>query len=76
MLLDAQGVPARRVRTLTELLEEGQPEARGLLTTLPVGAEETPVQLPAVGFRLNGHSLGPTQAPKRVGADNKRWLAD
>jgi hypothetical protein len=44
------------------------------LTTLPVGAEETPVQLPAVGFRLNGHSLGPTQAPKGVGADNERWL--
>ena len=75
-LLDAKGVPASRVRTLIQLLEEGQPQARGLLTTLPVGVEETPVQLPAVGFRLNGHSLGPTQAPKSVGADNKRWLTD
>jgi len=75
LVLDAKGVPASRVRTLTELLEEGQPEARGLLTTLPVGVEKTPVHLPAVGFRLNGHSLGSTQAPKSVGADNGRWLA-
>jgi len=76
LLLDAKGVPASRVRTLTQLLEEGQPQARGLLTTLPVGAGATPVQLPAVGFRLNGHSLGPTQSPKSVGADNGRWLAE
>ena len=75
-LLDAQGVPASRVRSLSELLGEGQPQARGLLATLPVGSEQTKVRLPAIGFRLNGHNLPPTRPPKSVGADNERWLPD
>jgi crotonobetainyl-CoA:carnitine CoA-transferase CaiB-like acyl-CoA transferase len=74
--LDAKGVPASRVRSLNQLLNEGQPQARGLLATLPVGSEKTPINLPAIGFRLNGDSLAPTQAPKKVGEDNDRWLAD
>jgi len=73
-LLDEAGVPASRVRTINELLAEGQPAARGLLTELKVGDADTPLQLPGIGFRLNGDSLTPQRAPRKVGADNDKWL--
>lgn len=72
--LDLLGVPASRARKLSELLADGQPAARGLLTELEVGERGTKAQLPGIGFRLNGHSLGPTRAPRTVGNDNTRWL--
>ncbi|MCB9484175.1 MAG: CoA transferase [Dehalococcoidia bacterium] len=74
-LLDREGVPAARVRSIGELLREGQPAARDLLHELPVGANGTPVQVPAIGFRLNGDSLAPTRPPHRIGEDNARWLS-
>jgi len=73
-LLDEAGVPASRVRTINELLTEGQPAARGLLTELKVGDVDTPLKLPGIGFRLNGDSLTPQRAPRKVGADNDKWL--
>ena len=75
VLLDAAGVPASRVRSIGEVLREGQPAARELLHELPVGARGTPVQLPAIGFRLNGDALAPTRPPRLVGQDNDRWLS-
>lgn len=72
-LFDAEGVPASRVRSIGELIAEGQPSARELLHELPVGEHGTPVQMPAIGFRLNGDSLGPRRPPRRVGEDNARW---
>ena len=71
---DELGVPASRVRSIGQVLAEGQPAARGLLHELAVGDEGTPVQLPGVGFRLNGDSLGPRKAPHKIGQDNERWL--
>lgn len=62
--LAAHGVPASRVRRLSEVLDEGQPAARGLLHTVEVGAGGTPVQVPGAGFLLNGDSLGPRRAPR------------
>ncbi|MGE3960532.1 MAG: CaiB/BaiF CoA transferase family protein [Dehalococcoidia bacterium] len=73
-LLNAAGVPSSRVRSLGELLREGQPAARDLVHELPVGEHGTPVRVPAIGFRLNGDSLPPRRAPHRVGEDNARWL--
>ena len=74
ILLDAAGVPASRVRKLSETLAEGQPQARELLQTLAVGERQTPVALPSVGFKLNGASPGPIKSPRPVGADNAKWL--
>jgi crotonobetainyl-CoA:carnitine CoA-transferase CaiB-like acyl-CoA transferase len=76
VLLDAAGVPASRVRKLSETLSEGQPQARGLLQTIKVGSKATPISLPGVGFKLNGESLVPTDAPRFVGADNAKWVED
>ena len=72
-LLDKAGVPASRVRTLSETLSEGQLQARGMLQNLTVGAEQTEVSLPGVGFRMNGQSLVPDRAPRRAGADTPHW---
>lgn len=62
--LAAHGVPASRIRRLSELIEEGQPDARGLLHTVEVGADRHWVRVPGVGFHLNGHSLGPRRPPQ------------
>ena len=75
-LLDQTGVPASRVRKLSETVAEGQLQARGLLTTLPVGKDATPVSLPGIGFRLNRASLTPDRPPRALGADDARWWSD
>ena len=72
--LVARSVPASRVRKLSEVISEGQPAARGLLHEVAVGTEGMPVQLPGIGFLLNGDSLGPREAPRPVGSDNDTWL--
>ena len=71
---DEAGIPASRVRSLGEVVAEGQPEARQLLKEVPVGAASTVVSLPAIGFRLNGDSLQPTRAPGKSGQDNEKYL--
>ena len=76
MLLDQVGVPASRVRRLSETVAEGQLQARGLLKTLNVGEEKVPVSLPGIGFRLNRASLTPDRPPRAVGADNATWWSD
>jgi crotonobetainyl-CoA:carnitine CoA-transferase CaiB-like acyl-CoA transferase len=72
--LVAFGVPASRVRRLSEVIDEGQPEARGLLHEISVGAAATAVKVPGIGFQLNGDSLGPRRPPQPVGTDNDAWL--
>lgn len=67
-------VPVSRVRKLSEVIDEGQPAARGLLHEVNVGADATAVQLPGIGFQLNGDSLAPQRAPRTVGSDNDVWL--
>ena len=71
---DRLGVPASAVRTINELIEEGQPDARELISRLPVGTTQKKVAFPAIGFKWNGVSLSPDQPPKGVGEDNLKWL--
>lgn len=73
--LVANSVPASRVRRLSETIADGQPAARELLHDMSVGSEGTPVKVPGVGFRLNGHSLGPQQPPRPLGSDNDTWFS-
>ena len=75
-LLDQAGVPASRVRKLSETVAEGQLQARGLLKTLAVGDDATPVSLPGIGFRLNRVSLTPDRPPRAVGANDAQWWSD
>ena len=71
-IFDKLGVPASRVRSLGEVLTEGQPAARGLLTEMEVN--DTKVQIPSIGFKLNGDRLAPERSPRPVGADNDKWI--
>ncbi len=72
--LDVVGVPASRVRSLDELIEEGQPAARGLLASVEVGGQT--VKVPTAGFKVNGEVPGPRQPPPKLGADNRRLLGE
>jgi len=73
-LLHTAGVPAAKIRTLTEVLAEGQPAARGLLTAVTPVEGGPPVQVPTAGFKLNGAVLAPTHPPPRLGADTEAVL--
>lgn len=72
-VFDSLGVPASRVRSLDELVAEGQPDARGLLVDVEVAGRQ--VRLPTTGFKVNGDVPGPSQPPPRLGADTDRLLA-
>jgi crotonobetainyl-CoA:carnitine CoA-transferase CaiB-like acyl-CoA transferase len=72
--LDGAGVPASCVRSMGQVIEEGQPDARGLLTDMTVGSGDTPVRLPGIGFRINGDSMNPRRAPHGPGEDDGKWL--
>ena len=72
VVLEQAGVPASRVRTIREVLAEGQLTSRSLLAEIEVAG--TPVKIPGIGFKLNGDSLLPQRAPRTVGADNDKWI--
>jgi crotonobetainyl-CoA:carnitine CoA-transferase CaiB-like acyl-CoA transferase len=73
-ILDTAGVPAARIRTIHEVLEEGQPDARGLLSAVRPVSQGPAVRVPTAGFKLNGEVLAPDQPPQRVGADTESIL--
>ena len=68
------GIPASRVRAISDVLKEGQPQARGLLRTLGVGDDSTEVTVTGAGFKLNGDGLQPRRAPQKLGAHNHKWV--
>ncbi|MFL2523508.1 MAG: hypothetical protein ACJ0RB_08920 [Candidatus Azotimanducaceae bacterium] len=59
-----------------KLWRKGSFKPGGLLKTLNVGEDETPVSLPGIGFRLNRASLTPDRPPRAVGANDAEWLSD
>ncbi len=68
----AAGVPAGRVRRLTDVVSEGHPAARGLLHTVPDPRDDDPertAQLPGSPVRINGHLPGPTALARSLGGD-------
>jgi crotonobetainyl-CoA:carnitine CoA-transferase CaiB-like acyl-CoA transferase len=73
--LVAVGVVVSRVRKLSEVIDEGQPAARGLLHEIAVGDAPTAVKVPGIGFQKNGDSLGP-QRPPQPRRKRQRRLAE
>ena len=71
-ILDGLGVPASRVRSMDELIAEGQPAARGLLSDVEVAGRT--VSLPTTGFKVNDEVPGPVAAPRPLGADTESIL--
>lgn len=74
--LAAAGVPAGAVRSVAALLDEPQVAARELFTRLAVPELERTASFPAAGFRLNGVSIGPSQAPPVLGAHGEAVLTE
>lgn len=69
--LNAVGVPAARVRSLTEVTAEGHPRARGILQPVADPSPDAPdrtTELPGLGVRLNGAMPGPVGMPAAVGS--------
>jgi len=71
---NAAGVPGGVVRRLSEVIETGHPDARGLLHDIAVGGDE--IRVPGLPFRLNGRSPGPRAAPGPIGVDNASVLGN
>ena len=73
-ILDRAGVPAARIRTIQEVLEEGQPEARGLLSQVKPVEGGPAVHVPTAGFKLGGEVMSAERPPRPVGADTEAIL--
>ena len=72
--LTAARVPAARVRSLTEVVEDGHPTARQMIQ--PVPTDDGELLLPGLGVRINGSMNGPTEAAAACGADTDAVLAE
>ena len=73
--LAAVGVPCGAVRSVPEVLEDEQVEARELFRRVAVPGHDRDALLPAAGFKLNGERVGPDRAPPALGADTEAVLA-
>lgn len=63
-------VPGAAVRSLSDVIDSGYPDSRGLLSTIEVGESADPVRVPGLPFRMNGSAIGPLRPPRAAGADN------
>ncbi|WP_276719316.1 CaiB/BaiF CoA transferase family protein [Pseudooceanicola nitratireducens] len=80
-LLAQHAVPAARVRSLDEVVQEDQFAARDLVSEMTLagsdhdGGHDGPVHVPNLPFKANGASCHPASAPSRLGADTDIVLA-
>lgn len=72
--LEAAGVPAARVRSLDEVVQEEQFSARDLISEMEIQGRDMPVHVPNLPFKANGSSLHPTSAPSLLGSDTEDVL--
>ncbi|MGB7306682.1 MAG: CoA transferase [Burkholderiaceae bacterium] len=72
--LDKELVPAARVRSINEVLNEGQLQARGLMVGMPMPGSDTPAFVPTLGFKADGEVVAPIRAPVKLGADTEAVL--
>ena len=73
-ILAMHGVPAARVRTLPEVLSENQFRHRGQWQEMKMPGINRPAYVPAVGFKADGESTGPSHPPPRLGQDTDEVL--
>jgi crotonobetainyl-CoA:carnitine CoA-transferase CaiB-like acyl-CoA transferase len=66
-MLNQAGVPAARVRSMTEVVDEGHPAARGVVQPAP-GSGEAPVLVPGSGVVIDGAMAGPSGPVPELGA--------
>jgi crotonobetainyl-CoA:carnitine CoA-transferase CaiB-like acyl-CoA transferase len=73
-LFHAQGVVGGAVRTVKEVMETGQPDARGTLTTVPSSAGNFKVV--NAGYKLNHEIMAPNQGPPLLGEHSVEILRE
>nr|WP_325252119.1 CoA transferase [Amylibacter sp.] len=73
-LLAEASVPAARVRSLDEVVLEGQFAARDLVSQMQISGHTPPVHVPNLPFKANGATLHPATAPSALGADTEQVL--
>jgi crotonobetainyl-CoA:carnitine CoA-transferase CaiB-like acyl-CoA transferase len=75
-VLSDVGVPAARVRTLSQVLNEDQLKARELMTTVEMVGASSPAHVPSLGFKVDGDVTAVTRPPARLGEDTDGVLTD
>ncbi|MFV0259198.1 MAG: CaiB/BaiF CoA transferase family protein, partial [Acidimicrobiales bacterium] len=73
--LNEAGIPAARVRSLSEVTAEGYPVPRGLLSPVDIPGADEPLFLPGAGIRLDGVMPAPSAPPPTVGQHTAPVLA-
>ncbi len=73
-ILAAADVPAARVRSLDEVVQEDQFSARDLVSEMKIQGHDKPVHVPNLPFKANGSSLHPVSAPSLLGSDTESVL--
>jgi crotonobetainyl-CoA:carnitine CoA-transferase CaiB-like acyl-CoA transferase len=73
-LLSQAHVPAARVRTLPELLDEPHVATRGVEQQVVDPRSGKAASFPSIGFKWNGQSLGPRSFPPRLGEHTDELL--
>lgn len=74
--LSAAGVPAGRVRGLTEIMGSEQLAARGLIHTVADAVTGRGYQVPGVGFKMAHDGARVTAPPPRLGQDTEAVLSE
>ncbi|SMF52189.1 Crotonobetainyl-CoA:carnitine CoA-transferase CaiB [Tistlia consotensis] len=67
--LDAAGVPAAMVRSLDQLLAEDHARTRRFTERLDLPGAERAIDVPTLGFKVDGDTVAPAVAPPLLGQD-------
>ncbi len=74
-LLNANSVPAGKLKGLSEVLADGHLATRGFLHNIPnVPGADRDIQVPGIGFQMPGQDLAPAGPPPMPGADSQTLL--
>lgn len=73
-VLSAAHVPAARVRTVADIVQDEHVRARGVHHDVHDPVSGATLHLPGLGFKWNGHMPGPTTAPPRLGEHTEQVL--
>ena len=76
ILLNEYGVPAGKIRTLPEALNEDQFKLRGLWNPIHIKSIGKNYKVPSVGFKVNCNSIKADEAPPTLGENSKLILKD
>lgn len=72
--LSERHVPVARVRTVQEIVAEPHIRVRGVQQTVIDATSGASLQVPSVGFKWNGQSMGPRRGPPRLGEHTQEIL--